>query len=58
MDVEATVRVPQLIYDIYAEAARALENCTAEQVMADTLIAYTQLLFEDMAAKGELQADG
>lgn len=54
MEVKATVTVPQLIYDIYAEAAKNLGNYTVEQVMSSALHAYAQYLFEEMKASGEL----
>lgn len=54
MEVKATVTVPQVIYDIYAEAAKNLGNYTVEQVMSSALHAYAQYLFEEMKASGEL----
>ena len=54
MEVKATVTVPQVIYDIYVEAAKNLGNYTVEQVMSSALHAYAQYLFEEMKASGEL----
>ena len=54
MDVKVTVTVPQLICDIYADAAKNLGNYTVEQVMSSALHAYAQYLFEEMKASGEL----
>lgn len=54
MGVKATVEVPQLIYDIYATAAKELGDYTPERAMSAALQAYAQYLFEEMVAKGEL----
>ena len=54
MEVEVTVKVPQLIYDIYADAAKMLGNYTTEQMMSGALGAYAQYLFEDVRSNGEL----
>ncbi len=55
MGVKATIEVPQLIYDIYATAAKELGDYTPERAMSAALQAYAQYLFEDMVAKGELR---
>ena len=52
--VKATVEVPRLIYDIYADAAKLLAGPTVEQVMSAALHAYAQHLVEEMRANGEL----
>ena len=57
MEVEVTVRVPQLIYDIYADAAKNLGISDVEHIMSSALLAYAQHLFEEMLENGELQDD-
>ena len=37
MKVEVTMQVPELIYEIYAEAAKELGNISVEQAMASAL---------------------
>ena len=54
MDVKATITVPKIIYDIYADAAKRLGDYSVEQVMSSALHAYAQYLFEEMQASGEL----
>ncbi len=56
MEFQVTVTVPKLIYDIYMAAAQEIKACTIEQVMSGALQAYAQYLYEDMCAKGELEA--
>lgn len=57
MDIEVTVKIPQFIYNIYANAAKDLGNYSVERVMSCALHAYAQHLFEEMLANGELQED-
>lgn len=57
MQIDVTVTVPKLIYDIYANAAETLGNCSTAQVMSGALQAYAQFLFEEMQANGELSDD-
>lgn len=57
LDIKITEEVPQLIYDIYAAAAKELKGYTTEQVMSAALQAYAQYLFEEMRANGELTQD-
>ena len=54
MNIGVMVMVPRFIYDIYADAAKALGDCGVDRVMAGALQAYAQYLFEDMQAKGEM----
>ena len=54
MDVKVTVEIPQVIYDIYANAAKELKDYTVEQVISGALQAYAQLIFNDMRERGEL----
>ena len=57
MEVEVTVRVPQFIYDIYADAAKDLGTSDVARIMSGALRAYAQCLFEEMLKNGELQED-
>ena len=54
MNIDVTVSVPKLIYDIYADAAKKLGTYTVEQVMSSALHAYAQYLFEEMMSNSEL----
>ena len=53
---KVTVTVPDLIYDIYADAAKNLTNegYTIELVMSAALQAYAQYLFEELIADGTI----
>ncbi len=54
MNIQATVTVPKLIYDIYATAAAEMEGYSVEDVMSAALHTYAQYLYEDMKASGQL----
>lgn len=53
---EVKLVIPQVIYDIYADAAKNLSDSgyTIEQVMSAALHAYAQHLFEEMIADGTI----
>ncbi len=55
MDIQTTVTIPDLIYDIYAEAAKALGNCTVEQALSAALCAYARYIYDEMRSEGLLQ---
>ena len=57
MEVEVTVKIPQIIYDIYAAAAKDIGNYSVEQVMSSALLAYAQHLYEEMLAGGQLKEE-
>ena len=44
MDIITKIPVPKEIYQFYASAASHIQDRTAEEVMADALSAYVQLL--------------
>ena len=55
MDIEVVVKIPEFIYDIYANAAKDIGDTSVEWVMSCALHAYAQHLFEEMLANGEIQ---
>lgn len=55
MDIEVTVKIPHLIYNIYADAAKDLGDYSVEQVMSCALQAYAQHLLEEMLTNGEVE---
>jgi len=51
MEITAKLTLPDYIYRFYADASRCIHDRTAEQVMADALTAYAELLSRDIARK-------
>lgn len=57
MDIEISISLPKLIYDIYADAAKKLGNYSTAQVLSSALVAYARYLFDEMQEQGELSKE-
>ncbi len=57
MDIQAVVTLPDLIYDIYADVAKDLGDCTVEQALSAALCAYARYIYEEMRSEGLLRDD-
>lgn len=51
MGKPVTIVIPDFIYSIYEDAAKALGDITLPEVMCAALQAYAQFLFEEMRAE-------
>lgn len=54
MDKLVTIRLPAIIYDLYADIATGFGDVTAEELMSCMLHACAEHLVEDMMTEGEI----
>ena len=52
--ITAAVTIPDFVYQIYADAAKAIGNHPTERIMASALIAYVGNLADEMRQDGTL----
>ena len=52
--ITATVTIPDFVYRIYEDAAKAIGNHPTERIMASVLIAYVGNLSDEMRQDGTL----